>query len=624
LEGIESRSRRFERALDLVPSAAAFAIFLVYLSQIHGQPFFKYLVANPLVYDSEATQLLRGIPSGQPFFLSALYPAFVALFYWPSGGRPMAVDIAQGLLLAGNVWLLGEIARRFFSRWAGLGASLIATFYWSFYYFAGELVPATLFLAFMLSGILLVLDRDDSRLSRLGMAAAGLAALLLFMFATPALRHLGALLHGSPGRPGNQYAAGLSLFAVFAAGAACLLLALRRSARARALQNAGLGGLALGVATLAWSGAAILGALFITVSAAKRQKTRAAALAVGLLIPVVASTAYNLILSGDLIPVTASFGVNFFIGNNPASDGMDPFRLGKDNSVRIEADRLGLSGKERSDFYTSQALRFIKDDPGRWLRLDARKLLIWINRARVNNNADIAERRSAWKHLFLPVLGFGAVFPLACAGALAAARGNRRALILAAGWLCFLAVPLVFFACERFRLPAIALMIPLAAYGAETAVRLLRSKAFAPLVLMIAAAAAGAAVSIPDFLGISRYQMPSIVANKSYVERLAGNYEEARRYALEALRLEPGNAGALYQMGAIEEKQGNAERAFAYYLDALESDPYFTVAYSAAAGMLEARRINRSYLDAYVDGLVRGRAIYSKEDLIRFFGERAP
>ena len=625
MESVGAGSRRLRPGLALVPPLAAFAIFLLYLSQIHGSPFFKFLVANPLAYDSEARLLLQGMPSGHPFFLSALYPAFVALFYWPSGGSPAAVYVAQGLLLALNVSLIGEIARRFFSDWVAFGASLIATFYWSFYYFAGELVPVTLFLTFMLSGMLLVLDSDGERRSRLGYPVIAFGGILLFMFATPALKHLQGILGGAPlESPAGQYAAGAVLFAIFAVGAVALLVGLKRSSRSGTLENAGTGGLALGVATLAWSGAAVLGALFAAWFLAKRRKAKAVALAAGLLIPVFASTAHNLIVTGDLIPVTASFGVNLFIGNNPASDGMDPFRLGKDNRVRIEADRLRLSGKQRSDFFAGRALEFMRDEPGKWLALEGRKLLIWINRVRVNNNADISERRSAWKHLFLPVLGFGAIFPLACAGAVAAARANRKALILGAAWLSFLVVPLVFFSCERFRLPSIALLIPLGAYAIEAAVSHLRARTLGPLALMVVAGAVAAVVSIPDFFGMSRLEMPSIVANKAYVERMAGNYDAAEKYAREALGPDPANAGALFQVGAIEEHKGNAESAFSYYLDALGADPYFTAAYSAAAAMLDSRRINRSYLDAYVDGLLQGRAVYKKEDLIRFFAGRAP
>jgi tetratricopeptide (TPR) repeat protein len=625
LESTESASRRSELGLALVPPIAAFAIFLIYLSQIRGQPFFKYLVANPLVYDSEARLLIQGVPSGQPFFLSAIYPAFVALFDWLHRGNSTALALAQGVLLALNVWLTGRIARRFFSRWTALGASAIAACYWSFYYFAGELVPVTLFAFFMLSGTLLVLDRGRRKPSPLGSATIAFAGLLLFLFTVPALRHLAGILRGMPlARPANQYAAGVALFAVFAAGALGLLLGLGQWARTGALRNAASGGLALGVAVLAWSGGAVLAALLAVWLVTMREKARALVLVLGLLVPVLASTAHNLIVSGDFIPVTSSFGVNFFIGNNPASDGMDPFRLGKDNGVRIEADRLGLSGKARSDFFAGQAERFIRDDPGQWLGLEGSKVLIWINRARVNNNADIGERRSAWRHLFLPVLSFGAIFPLACAGAVAAARANRRALILGAAWLSFMAVPLVFFSCERFRLPSIAFLIPLAACAVEATIRHARAREFGPLALMIAIGAGAAAVSYPDLPGISRSDMPSIIANKAYVERMAGDYGAAEKYAREALRLDPGNAGALFQLGAIDEHDGNTDAAFGYYLDALEADPFFSAAYSAAADMLDARRINRAYLDAYLDGLVRGGGPYDKQDLIRFFGGRSP
>jgi tetratricopeptide (TPR) repeat protein len=615
------------RAIQVVP-VAAFALFLVYLAQIRGLAFFKFQVANPLVYDVEARQLLAGLPSGQPFFLSALYPAFVALVYRFSGASHTALVVVQGLVMALNIWLAGAITRRLFSGRTALIASLLMALYWSFYYFAGEMVPATVFVALLLTATLLFVDRDQPRPTAWRLPAILFAAAVALVYATPALGRLGELVGGrNLPRPAAAYWAGLVFFVIFAAGSLAGLAG-HRLWRALAGQgNLVASGLVMGTSMLAWSGSAIFAGLLAGwLALTKGRRVRAAFFIGALLVPLVASMAYNGLVSGQLVVGTTSFGVNLFIGANPASDGMDPFKLGEGNSVRIEADKLRLAGKPRSDFFAGRALEFIRAEPARWLGLEARKLLVSLGRTEVNNNADIAERRAAWKLAFLPVLNFGIIFPLAAAGAMGALGGRRRAAILIAGYLSFLAVALVFFACERFRLPAIAFLVPLAAHGLENLVAGARARQARALALSLGVVAAAAVVSNFDWLGIAGHEMPAIVANKAYVERLAGNSARARALALRALELDPKNAGALFQLGAIEDQAGAATDALAHYLECLEADPFFAAAYDAAAKILDSAKINRSYLDAYVEGLISGYpgARGRKADMIDFLRRRSP
>ncbi len=616
------------RWLFCLPPLLAFGFFLIYVSQTRSQPFFKYLVANPLVYDLEAKQLLRGIPAGQPFFLSALYPAFVGLFYWLSGWSKLMVAVCQGVFLSLNVLLLGRISRRLFSNWTALAAGFGMTFYWSFYYFAGEIVPATIFMTFMLVGTLLFMERDGPETSHVFVPALGLAGVLALMYATPGLRNLAGLLQGkSLPYAANLYWAGIAFFTVLAAGEAAIFLGARSWLRRHRMQNLAASGTMFAVSALMWSGATVMAGLLVLnlLFEKGRRFIGAMALIAGFLVPILASLAHNYLISGDAIPVTSSFGVNLFVGNNRASDGMDPFRFGEANRVRIEADRLRLSGKQRSDFFADQAIRFATSEPGRWLRLLGRKALISVSRTQINNNADIAERRSAWKRLFLPALNFGIIFPLAAAGIVSVLGANRRALILVLGFASFFAVGIGFFVCERFRLPGVVFLIPLAAYGVEMLLRYTASRDLPKLALSCGVVLAAGVLSNVDFLGISRYEMPAITANKAYVERLAGNRPEARRLAQHALSLDPSAAGTYFQIGAIEDEEGNRLQAFTAYLDCLERDPFFVASYEAARRILEAQRISTSYLDAYVQDLLDGKAsTNTKTNLIDFLRHRLP
>jgi 4-amino-4-deoxy-L-arabinose transferase-like glycosyltransferase len=593
-------------------------VALIYILQIRDQPFVDYLVANPLIYDSLAKQIVAATPPAQPFFLSPLYPAFLAAIYYLSGTSRFAVMICQAVLLAINVLLVGMIARRLFSRPVALVASLMMTFYWSFYHFAGELLPTTLCISFLLAGILLFIRRDETRMAVIGKVFLIGAIGLFHVHAVPFIANAVRVFRGTGlPAPAGAYYATMVAFLIFVVGVAV----------ARRRGNLMASGTLLGVSALIWGGTILLVGLMAIKLLFTRTRSYAkpAVFIVGALIPVAASLSHNYLISHEIIPVTSSFGVNLFIGNNAATDGMDPFRFGERDRVRIEADRLALGGAARSAYFRDHALAFIKNNPGRWLRLTGRKLLISIGRHEVDNNADISERRSTWNHLFLPVLHFGIIFPLAMVGVFYAVRRNKDLWVLTLGYAATLLVSIIFFACERFRLPAVTFLIPLAAFGAATLLADIRRRDVRAVLISVVILAGSGLTSNIDFLDISSTEFPSITVNKAYVQRLDGNLEEARRLSLAALEAEPRNAGAFHQLGALAEAEGDFETAVVYYLDSLERDPFFFASYTAAGRMLEKTRISLSYLDVYVGSVIEGKDYTDAKDrLIEFVKRRTP
>jgi hypothetical protein len=609
------RAGRLPAWVFIIPPVVALSLFIVYFLQIRDQAFARHLVANPLVYDIEARQILAGQPYGRAFLMSALYPGFVALVYKLARPDHLYVPYAQGALLAVNVLLLGLVSRRLAGDIAALIASFAMAFYWSFYYFAGEMVPATLVITFILLAVLLFLHRDRKALVVSLTGGLLFAAVIFIMRGLPGLRNPGA---------GEAYLAGFLLAAVFIAGAAVLMASMLAGGLRRHANLAG-SGLLLGTACLVW-GATLLLALPLVVMLLSDRSRRLAGTGVFLLalsVPLAASFTHNYIASGERVLLTTSFGVNLFIGNNPGSDGMDPFRLGENDSVRQEADRLRLTGARRSDFFAGQAYEYMKGDTADWLRLVRRKALLSVGRHEIDNNADISERRAAWKRLFLPRLHFGIVFPLALAGIVAALRRRRDAPMAVWGFLTFAAVCVVFFVCERFRLPGTVFLLPLAVTGAALVGLGLagRSRAGGLALLVVIA---GAAVSNIDFFSIGDYEFPSIIVNKAYVERLDGKYGRARQLSHLAMSLEPGNAGARFQLGAVEEAEGGMVAAVTYYLEALERDPFYAASYRGAQRVVEAAGVDPSYLDRYVEMAMRAEDVQDeKRRIVGFVEERA-
>jgi hypothetical protein len=594
----------------LLAALAALALFGVYLLQIRDQPFVRHLVANPLVYDDEAHRMLDGLPRTQPFFLSPLYPAFAALVFALGRGSRLVLLAVQGVLLAINVGLLGITTSRILSRPVAVAAMLGMTLYWSFYYFAGEILPPTLCLTFLLAGWLLFTTPAGAHLHPVAPATLVFAGLITLVYALPALTHLGNLLRGrAMAAPSDAYWGALMMPLVFVPATLVLLFAALRIGQLKRHVNLLASGLALGFSMLIWSGVSLVAGLFTLSLLIGRgaRGVRIALFVLGLGVPIAASLGHNYLISGDLIPITSSFGVNLFIGNNPASDGMDPFKLGEANQVRIEADRQGLDGARRSAFFAEQAMSFMRNHPREWLALVGKKALASVSRFNVDNNADMSERRDAWKWLFVPVLHFGIVFPLGIAGIGYCLRDKRRAYTLVLGFVGSMAVGIVFFVAERFRLPATAFLLPLAACGlfgllGDVLTGRWRSLAVGAIVVI-----GGYALSNIDFLGLSDIEFASIIVNKAHVMRLEGDLEHARDLLDLAFEKEPENAGAYFQLGAIEEARGNQAMAMSFYLDSLDRDPFFYASYNRAMIILETNHLSTSYIDGYISAVLGGK-----------------
>jgi hypothetical protein len=203
------KGKRLPVWVFILPPLVAFSLFIIYFLQIKDEPFARHLVANPLVYDIEARQILSGEPYGRAFLMSPLYPGFVALIYKLARPDHLLVPYAQALLLALNTLLLGLVSRRLIGDVAALVASFAMAFYWSFYYFAGEMVPATLVITFMLLAVLLFLERNGKRQTACMFGGVLFAIVLCIMRGLPGLKNPGG---------GDAHLASMLLPVVFTGG----------------------------------------------------------------------------------------------------------------------------------------------------------------------------------------------------------------------------------------------------------------------------------------------------------------------------------------------------------------------------------------------------------------------
>jgi 4-amino-4-deoxy-L-arabinose transferase-like glycosyltransferase len=184
----------------------------------------------------------------------------------------------------------------------------------------------------------------------------------------------------------------------------------------------------------------------------QRRPKLIAGLAIGTLVIVGPWTARNVQHYGRFVLVASEGGVTFWTGNHPLAVGDGDLaanpRLKEDN-LRLRAEHPGLSEEEMERFYYEEAFAWMRTHPVDWLRLEARKAFYLVVPAGPSYALHSARYRVT------SVVAYLALLALACLG-LARGRANLRR---AAGlWLLAasaVAVCLVFFPQERFRIPIV-------------------------------------------------------------------------------------------------------------------------------------------------------------------------
>jgi tetratricopeptide (TPR) repeat protein len=393
----------------LLIAILALAIRLIFLAGASHHPVQTRLELDPAIHDANAWAIATGQdPEPGPYFRAPLYTRFVALVYSVAGHSPGAVRIAQALLGALTAMLLGWIAFMLWGARAGWIAAALAAVYPPLVFFTGELVSATLEVALTALAMALLLRAGERPRSPWIAAAAGLA-LALSAITRPTVLP-------------------------FAAVAAVWLL---------------------------WRGAG----------------TKAVALyaAAALSLPL-AVTARNAIVGKDAVFIASQGGINFYIGNHEGADGTTPDVPGEGSGItathdapaRIASAAAGkpLRASEVSAYWFRRGLAFWTARPAAALRLFGRKILLAWNRRELPNLVDQQFFAPAYSWLYrFPVWpGFAVLAPIALA---AAWPERRRSGLLLLYLSVTTAITAAFFVCDRFRLPLVVGVIPLAAVGID-------------------------------------------------------------------------------------------------------------------------------------------------------------
>ena len=406
--------RRRSRRLILAAAAVALILRLAFgLFYWTGKPLThderEYLaLADSLSHGRGFTyteQETTGV--GRRFGRAPGYPAFLALLRVDATAHsvPTAVKIAQSLLGVLAVLLIAAITSRAAGDRAGVIAAWIAAVYPSLVTMPAYIFSETLYLPLaLLCTHLLTITASHAPFE--GKAAAG------------------------PARLYRSLAAGI----------------------------------VAGIATLVRGGMLVFVPIAAVWLARRRELALAIAFALAATLTIAPWTLRNLRHHGRLIVIAADGGVTFWTGNHPLARGEGDLAANpelKRAEVAFRAAHPGLTAEQLEPLYYRDALRYIRDNPGWWLTLIARKAFYTI--VPIGPSYTLHSP----KYLFATVVPYALLAPLAIAGFVVISRYGRPPEPLYLLGASVMLTSLIFFPQERFRLPVID---PLVIVGAAAAI----------------------------------------------------------------------------------------------------------------------------------------------------------
>ncbi|MBI5868986.1 MAG: tetratricopeptide repeat protein [candidate division Zixibacteria bacterium] len=343
---------------------------------------------------------------------------------------------------------------------------------------------------------------------------------------------------------------------------------------------------------LAWAGTPLRG---LDKTKLWRALKRPLILTIGLAIPILPVTARNWWVAGDPVLIAYQGGVNLYLGNNTAADGLtmrmpeillDPtlswnrFVVATDSIAVVQSGKP-LRASEISSWWTGKAIDYVRAYPGRAIRGWVSKLYYLWNGFEVGDQTNIYDirrfsvilRTLIWRWpVYFP---FGLIAPLALIGIGWTWRRYTMARPLAIFITLYSLSVVGFLATARHRLPMVPFLVIFAIAGAWLLVNAIRQHRMSTAgFTMLVTAALIVILNLPTVDHIM--ENPSFTA---YQEGLSyerqGNYPSAVAAYERALLLEPYNLAARRNLalGLVKTRQYDSAIAVSFsYLRERQSD----------------------------------------------------
>jgi len=302
----------------------------------------------------------------------------------------------------------------------------------------------------------------------------------------------------------------------------------------------------------------------------------------------------NQAVGGEFHLTTSQFGPNFYIGNNPDADGAyQPLRYGHGSAEyeQLEATQLAeealgrsLTPAEVSDYWTEQALEYIRAHPGDWLRLTGRKLLLALNAVETVDTID----QYTYADWSLPLrvtnrfANFGIIAALAWIGLAVTWRRRRDLLVFYALGFVYLASLIAFFVLGRYRFPLAVLLMLFSGAGLAGLARFFLARRLRAVVL--SALLLVALIVVMHLPVIAKGPMRAVTySNLGNRFSAAGNLDRAEELYRRSVAAHPDYAKGHFHLGLALQSQEKLLEAVEAYYAALGINPGYLEAHNNVA-----------------------------------------
>jgi len=524
--------------------AIAFAVRLLHVFQIRHAPFFDVLMGDARGYDQWAQRIASGEWIGRDVFYQApLYPYFLGVIYKVFGHSLVAIRVVQAIVGSASCALLSAAAARVFSRTVGLVAGLMLALYAPAIFFDGLLQKSVLDVFFVC-----------------------LALYFIARITTP---------HAELAETAEKSLAKQPLRAP------------------RVLRDVFFLGLAIGALSLTRENALVFVVVIAAWAFVKANTKAVAVFALGVAIVVAPVAMRNSVIGGGFYITTSQFGPNLYIGNHPGADGSyQSLRYGRGapeferqdaTELAERAEHRSLTPAEVSSYWTDRAFDFMAGQPGAWLRLMGRKIvLLWNATEMVDTEDQSTHADWSWPLKILGPIGhFGVLVPLAVIGLFLTWRDRGRVWIFYVLIATYAVSVIVFYVFARYRYPLVPMLIPFAAIAVVSFRRIPNPESRTPILVAVLVAV------FANWPVASAHEMRAVTeTNLGVALQTSQRVDEAIDQYRRAIAERPDYAPAYSNLATALRVKKQFKEAVGAYERALQLQPDFAAAHYNLANLL--------------------------------------
>lgn len=488
------------------------AIKSAYFFASQASPFFEPLLLDPAYYHEWAKRIAAGNLIDPPVFYGLpLYPFFLGFCYKVFGGSLIAIKLTQIFLGMLTLFLTYKIGEKLFSKPIGFLAAGIGAWYAPLFFHEQVLIPEALGVPLYAAAFYLICLFEEAPTFKKGFGLGGLLGLA-------ALTKANAILF-------------LFVYLTF-------WLLRRRDMKS-----------AIGCFLAFWT----------------------------VLAPV---TAHNVVFGKDIVFLSSHAGFNFYAGNHPKAEGVfsPPEGTGsnvesqREDAVKLAEKALGrkLKPSEVSKYWSDRAMDFIRDHPGRFLELCAKKFILFFDAREISDVDDLEFSKDFVGFLRFPWFDFSILGPLFFLGIAVSLKTVKHRGVTFLWMVSYLAGLAAFFVNARYRLPLLSVFFVFAAAGLAFLYRSIRTGEGLKIFVAALILSLGVWVSRLNLVGVDR---SVFCVNAGDAFMLKNEPEKAAELYRQALEINPSNSKASVAMGLLLTKLDRPDDAEKFYRDAISADP---------------------------------------------------